>query len=87
MEWMAATRTKHVSDFDRQSATRGFLNSLRFMVRNDVTAAESRLRYTYFQDELKNERRVRDQLYKSFDEQSARLSDPSTHPTAVRKSH
>jgi len=85
-EWMAATRTKHLSDFDRHSATRGFLNSLRFMVRNDVTAAESRLRYTYFQDELKNERRVRDQLYKSFDEQSARLSDPSTHPTAVRKS-
>jgi hypothetical protein len=86
-EWLAAAQTKHVSDFDRQSATRGFLNSLRFMVRNDVTAAESRLRYTYFQDELKDESRVRDLLYKSFDEQSAKLSEPSNHPTAVRKSH
>jgi len=86
-EWMASLQTKHVSDFDRQSTTRGFLNSLRFMVRNDVTAAEPRLRYTYFRDELKEERRVRDQLYKAFDEESAKLSEPANHPTSVRKSH
>jgi S1-C subfamily serine protease len=85
-EWLGSLQTKHVSDFDRQSSTRGFLNSLRFMVRSDVAAAEPRLRYTYFRDELKEERRVRDLLYKSFDEESAKLSEPANHPTSIRKS-
>jgi predicted subunit of tRNA(5-methylaminomethyl-2-thiouridylate) methyltransferase len=87
VEWLAALKTKHVSDFDRQSTTRGFLNSLRLMVRSDVAAAEPRLRYTYFREELKEERRIRDRLYKSFDEQSAKLSEPASHPTSVGKSH
>ena len=86
-EWLASLQTKHVSDFDRQSTTRGFLNSLRFMVRSDVAAAEPRLHYIYFREELKTERRIRDLLYKSFDEESAKLSEPSNHPTSVRKSH
>lgn len=86
-EWLAALKTKHVSDFDRQSITRGFLNSLRLMVRSDVAAAEPRLRYTYFREELTKERRIRDLLYKSFDEQSAKLSEPVNHAISTGKSH
>jgi hypothetical protein len=87
MDWLGSLQNKHLSDADRLSATRGFLNSLRFMVRSDINAAASRLRYTYFREELKKESHVRDELYKGFDEGSATLSEPSNQPTAVRQSH
>ena len=86
-EWLGATKSKRLSDADQASAARGFLNSLRAMVRGDVATAEQRLQYTYFRDELRHEREVRDKLYKIFDRESAELSSPSGQPTSYRKSH
>jgi hypothetical protein len=47
------------------------------MVRNDVTAARSRLRYDYFQNELNDESKVRDALSKAFDEEAQSMESPS----------
>jgi hypothetical protein len=79
-EWRTALQTKPTSDSDRENATRGFLNSLRAMTSSDATAAEPHLHYTYFREELQNERRIRDLLCKSFDEESAKLSEPANSP-------
>lgn len=84
---LLGAKSRRLSDADQASAARGFLNSLRAMVRGDVATAEQRLQYTYFRDELRHEREVRDKLYKVFDRESAELSSPSNQPTSSRKSH
>jgi S1-C subfamily serine protease len=87
LAWMGVEKTDHVSEVDRKEAWRGLLNSLRFMMWTDVTAAEPQLHYTYFKDELRHQRHDRDILYKIFNEQSAELSAPANHPTSIHKSH
>lgn len=73
-EWFAKVGRNRLSEADRRSATQSFLASLRSMVRADVIAAESSLRYTFFRDELKKEREIRDRLYKSFDDEVKRMA-------------
>jgi outer membrane biosynthesis protein TonB len=75
--WLATISRPHLSDADRESATRGFLGSLRSLVLADVTAAEGKFRYACFRDELRREREVRDRLYKAFDEKAKAMSAPS----------
>ena len=75
-EWLKTIRLKRVSEPDRVRATQGFLNALRFMVRADVTAAEPQMKYSYFREELAQERVIRDDLYKSFDDEARELSSP-----------
>jgi S1-C subfamily serine protease len=76
-EWLAGIRKTSVSDVDRSRATQAFLSSLRFMVRADVATAENRIRYSYFREQLRKEREVRDRLYKSFDDEVKKLVSPS----------
>jgi hypothetical protein len=46
------------------------------MVRADLTGAETRMKYSYFRDELTREQGIRDGLYKSFDDEARELSSP-----------
>lgn len=73
-QWLATIKRAHLSAVDREQATRGFLGSLRAMVRSDVISADGQLRYTYFRDELTRQREVRDRLYEAFDEDAKRLA-------------
>ncbi len=75
--WLASIRRPHQSETDRENATRSFLTSLRSLVQSDVSAAQGRFRYAYFQDELRHEREIRDRLYKSFDDEAKNMSTPS----------
>ncbi len=74
--WMSTITRPHISQVDREQATRSFLTSLRSLVQSDVAAVQGRLRYAYFQDELRQEREVRDRLYKAFDDQAKNMSTP-----------
>lgn len=74
---MGKTGRSGLSEADRRSATQGFLGALRLMVRADVAAAESGLRYTFFREELKQEREIRDRLYKAFDDEVRQMASPS----------
>ena len=47
------------------------------MVRADVTAAENRLRFSYFRERLSKEREVRDRLFKAFDDEVKKMASPS----------
>jgi hypothetical protein len=76
-EWLAGVSRSRVSEADRNRATQNFLSSLRFMVRSDMTAAESRIRYTFFRDRLRKEREARDSLYKAFDDEVKKMVSPS----------
>jgi hypothetical protein len=76
--WFDTVRKPRLSEVDKTNATHSFLNSLRYMVRADVTAAESRLRYNYFRERLSEERTVRDKLYQAFDSEARRLASPSS---------
>jgi len=77
MDWVGRTGRSGLSEVDRRSATQSFLGSLRTMVRADVAAAETGLRYSFFRDELRQEREIRDRLYKAFDDQVRRMASPS----------
>ena len=74
--WLTTIRQTRISQADREQATRSFLTSLRSLAVSDVNAAQGRLRYAYFQEELRQEREVRDQLYKAFDDQAKNMSTP-----------
>jgi hypothetical protein len=76
-EWLAGIRRPKVSPADRMRTTQSFLSNLRLMVRSDVTAAENRLRYSFFRERLQKEREVRDQLYKAFDDEVKKMTSPS----------
>jgi hypothetical protein len=76
-EWMTSVRRPKVSEADRNRATQAFLSSLRFMVRTDVAAADNRIRYSYFREQLRKEREVRDRLYKAFDDDVKVMASPS----------
>ena len=58
-EWLDGVRGRK-SEADRLRATQSFLAALRSMARADVTDAETRLRYSFFREELRKEREVRD---------------------------
>src|SRR5262249_40424936 len=73
-QWMATVRHAHMSVSDRDQATRGFLSSLRSMVRSDVTLAEGQFRYEYCRERLTKEREVRDRLYQAFDEDAKNMA-------------
>ena len=75
--WIGTINRPHLSEADREQATRSFLTSLRSLVQADVAAAQGRFRYAYFRDELKQEREVRDRLYKAFDDEAKNMSTPS----------
>ncbi|HEV7867745.1 MAG TPA: serine protease [Chthoniobacteraceae bacterium] len=77
-QWMTAVSGGRLSEADRLQATQTFLSSLRWLVRGDVASAETQLRYSYFREELRKEREVRDKLYKAFDDEGKKLSSPST---------
>ncbi|MHA3775383.1 trypsin-like peptidase domain-containing protein [Verrucomicrobiota bacterium sgz303538] len=76
-QWFTSISSQRLSAADRLRATEGFLRTLRSMVRADVTAAEASLRYSYFRDDLRNEREVRDRLYEAFDTQAKRMASPT----------
>jgi hypothetical protein len=73
-DWRATISRRQLSLPDRRNATQSFLSSLRFMVRSDVIAAESTLHYSFFREKLQKERVARDELYKAFDTELARMS-------------
>ena len=75
--WLAAIRRTRQSEADRKEATRRFLTTLRSLVQSDVVSAQTRLRYAYFQNELRQEREVRDRLFKAFDDQAQKMSAPA----------
>ena len=75
--WLASICRPHLSETDREGATRSLLTSLRSLVQSDVNTAHSRFRYAYFQIELRSEREVRDKLYKAFDDDAKNISSPS----------
>lgn len=77
MDWVGKAGRSGVSEADRRNATQSFLGALRLMVRTDVATAEAGLRYSYFREELRKEREVRDKLYKSFDDEVRRMTSPS----------
>lgn len=77
MQWIAAVKRPHLSPADRESATRGFLSSLRLMVRNDITLANNQLRYDYFRTELSQQSEVRNKLYEAFDDDLKRMNTTS----------
>jgi hypothetical protein len=79
-EWMNMINRAHVSEADRAAATRSFIGALRSLVRMDVNAAEMQIRYSYFREELKSEREVRDKLFAAFDAQAKRLASPTERP-------
>jgi hypothetical protein len=74
-EWLNGIGGRR-SEADRLKATQSFLAALRTMARSDVTLAESQLRYSFFREELREEREVRDKLYKAFDDDARKLSTP-----------
>ena len=74
--WLTTIRRPHLSEADRETATRSFLGSLRTLVQADVSAAQGRIRYAYFQNELRQEREVRDRLFKAFDDEAKAMSTP-----------
>lgn len=76
-QWLTSISNQRLSAADRLRATEGFLRTLRSMVRADVSAAEASLRYSYFRDDLRNEREARDRLYEAFDAQAKRMASPS----------
>lgn len=76
-EWLTGIRRQKISEVDRNRFTQNFLSSLRFMVRADVSAAENRIRYSYFRERLQKEREVRDRLYKAFDDDVKKMTSPS----------
>ncbi len=76
-EWRQTISQRRLSLQDRRNATQSFLSSLRFMVRSDVVAAESSLHYSFFRDKLQKERVARDEMYKAFDTELARMSTSS----------
>jgi S1-C subfamily serine protease len=73
-DWRLTVSRRQLSLADRRNATQSFLSSLRFMVRTDMVAAESNLHYSFFREKLQKERVARDQLYKEFDSELARMS-------------
>jgi trypsin-like peptidase len=77
-EWRQKSNNPRISQADRHAATQSFIASLRSMSRSDVASLEGRLRYSYFRAKLGEERQVREQLYKSFDQLSQTLAMPST---------
>lgn len=76
-EWFNVVRSKGRSEADRLRITQGFLSTLRSMVRSDVAAVEGRVRYSFFREDLRQEREIRDRLYTAFDTQARRLASPS----------
>jgi S1-C subfamily serine protease len=76
-DWRQTVSRRQLSLPDRRNATQSFLSSLRFMVRTDVVAAESNLHYSFFREKLQKERLARDELYKAFDTELARMSTSS----------
>jgi len=77
-QWVDTVGKPRLSGVDKANATRIFLSSLRSMVRTDVVAAESRLRYNYFRERLAEERTVRDKLYQAFDKDVQTLVSPTS---------
>jgi len=77
-EWRQKANNPRISQADRHAATQSFIASLRSLSRSDVAALDGRLHYSYFRAKLAEERQIRDQLYKSFDELSQTLAMPST---------
>ncbi|HSI16004.1 MAG TPA: trypsin-like peptidase domain-containing protein, partial [Chthoniobacter sp.] len=75
-DWTTKIHTRNMSDSDRLSATQSFLTALRFMVRGDVAVAQTRFRYVYFRNRLKDEEKVRDRMYQAFDSELAKLGTP-----------
>jgi hypothetical protein len=72
-QWFDTIRRPRVSDADKFNATHSFLSSLRSMVRTDIQSAEAHFRYTFFREQLAEERMVRDKLYEAFDKNARRL--------------
>ena len=75
-EWYRVISDKRVSPVDRRSATEGFLLALRGMAQNDVKMADARIHYSYFRDDLQEEREIRDELAKAFDSEARRVASP-----------
>lgn len=79
-EWVGKMGKGRLSDADRRSATQSFLGSLRTMVHGDVVAAEGKIHYTFFRDELTKEREIRDKLFKAFDDDMKQISSTAGRP-------
>jgi hypothetical protein len=79
-DWRLTVSRRQLSLADRRNATQSFLSSLRFMVRTDMVAADSNLHYSFFRDKLQKERAARDELYKAFDSELARMQSNVLQP-------
>jgi hypothetical protein len=77
-EWLRTIKKQsskqRTAEADRLGATQSFLGSLRMMTQADVLVAERNLHYSYFRDELRHERDVRDRLAKGFNDQAQELA-------------
>jgi len=65
--WLAVKSRPQSSLADIRTANTRLLSELRSLVRADITEAEAQLRYSYFREQLKNERQVRDKMFEDFD--------------------
>jgi hypothetical protein len=66
LETTLSSRT--ISVPDRKRAIQSFFSSVRLLSQGDVTQARQTLRYSYFQEGLKEQVQVREEIYKLFDQ-------------------
>lgn len=67
VNWLAIRNRPQSSEADLRTANTRLLSDLRSLVRADITQAEAQLRYSYFREQLKNERQIRDKMFEDFD--------------------
>jgi hypothetical protein len=72
-EWLRARRAPRLTQDGKRAAMATFLRAMREVIAADVLALEPQLRYTYFRDEMREQREIRKHLYDSFNPNAADL--------------
>jgi len=65
-QWVAV-RSKHLSPSDGAAADQNFLGALKGLCQADITAAQRQLTYDYFQRQLTNQQRDRQEMAEAFE--------------------
>jgi hypothetical protein len=72
-EWMKMMRNHQLSLEGRRGATTNFLHAMQRIIAADVLSVEPKLRYTYFRDEMHEQREIRRHLYDEFNPDAMNL--------------
>jgi hypothetical protein len=59
---------RQISAVDRERAANGFFSTIRALSQSDVYQARQTFRYAYFQEGLKEQAEIREEMYKLFDQ-------------------